>query len=49
MSSPLPGKQSLTRQQCKSDVKQKGVYDKLCGNATCYPFIIIKIESLQSQ
>ncbi len=49
MSSALPGEQKLTRQQHKSDVKQKGVCDKRCRDAACYPFITIKMESFESQ
>ncbi|KAF0024503.1 hypothetical protein F2P81_023305 [Scophthalmus maximus] len=42
--SPPKGEHGLTRQQHKSDAKQKGVYDKRHRDAACYPFIIIKME-----
>lgn len=39
----------LTRQQHKSDVKQKGVYDRGRRDAACYLFTIIKMESCESR
>lgn len=39
----------LTRQQRKSDVKQKGVYDRGRRDAACYLFTIIKMESCESR
>lgn len=49
MSSPLSDEQRLTRQQRKSDVKQKAVYDNRRHDAGCYPFIIIETERFKSQ
>lgn len=39
----------LTRQQHKSDVKQKGVYGRGRRDAACYLFTIIKMESCESR